>query len=167
MPPMIYGLPKIHKPQVPLRPIVSCTGAPSYKLSKYIASVIFPLAGKTSSHVLNLKQFASVMQEERVKEEEVLVSFDVTSLFTNNPIDEVVDVIHRKLAAEEDDLVVRTPLPAERRIAELLQLCLKSTHFSHGFPCLCCSSLLVHGVLRGAGSGVSFLEAKVLEAVCR
>ena len=131
MPPRIYRLPKIHKPQVPLRPIVSCIGAPSYKLSKYIASVISPLAGKTSSHVLNSKHFAGMMQEERVEEEEVLVSFDVTSLFTNVPINEAVDVIRRKLAAEEeDDLVVRTPLPAER-IAELLQLCLKSTYFSY------------------------------------
>ena len=43
-----------------------------------------------------------MMQEERVKEE-VLVSFDVTSLFTNVPIDEAVDAIHRKLAAEEED----------------------------------------------------------------
>ena len=41
-----------------------------------------------------------------------------------------MDVIHRKLAAEEDDLVVRTPIPVER-IAELLQLCLKSTYFSY------------------------------------
>ena len=131
MPPRIYGLPKIRKPQVPLRPIVSCIGAPSYKFSKYIASVISPLAGKTSSHVLNSKYFPGMMQEERVEEEEeVLVSFDVTLLFTNVPIDKTVDVIHRKLAAEEDDLVVRTPLPAER-IAELLQLCLKSTYFSY------------------------------------
>ena len=65
-----------------------------------------------------------------MKEEEVLVSLDVTSLFTNVPINEAVDVIHRKLAAEEDDLMVRTPLPAER-IAELLQLCLKSTYFNY------------------------------------
>ena len=48
--------------------------------------------------------------------EEVLDSFDVTSLFTNVPVDEAVDVIHRKLAAEEgDNLVVRTPLPYQRR----------------------------------------------------
>ena len=33
-----------------------------------------------------------MMQEERVKEEKVLVSFDVTSLFTNISIDEAVDV---------------------------------------------------------------------------
>ena len=47
-----------------------------------------------------------------MKEEEVLVSFDVTSLFT---VDEAVDVIHRKLAAKGDNLVVRTPLPYQRR----------------------------------------------------
>ena len=123
-PPRIYGLPKIHKPHIPLRPIVSCIGAPSYKLSKYIASVISPLAGKTSSHVLNSKHFVGMMKDVHVKAEEALVSFDVTSLFTNVPINEAVDVIHRKLTEEEEeDLVERTPLPAER-ITELLQLCL-------------------------------------------
>ena len=44
-------------------------------------------------------------------------------LFTNDPIDGAVDVIHRKLMVEQ------TPLPAER-IAEL-QLCLKSTYFNY------------------------------------
>ena len=33
-PPRIYGLPKIHKPEVPLRPIVSCIGSSSYQLSR-------------------------------------------------------------------------------------------------------------------------------------
>ena len=54
--------------------------------------------------------------------DETLVSFDVTSLFTNVPTDEAVGVIHRKLM-EEEDLVKRTPL-SPQRIAELLQLCL-------------------------------------------
>ena len=31
-PPRIYGLPKIHKEYVPVRPIVSCIGSPSYQL---------------------------------------------------------------------------------------------------------------------------------------
>ena len=105
----IYRSPKIHTLHVPLKPIGSCIGAPSYRLSKHIASDISPLDRKTSSHVLKLKHFAGMMQEERVKEK-VLVSFDVTSLFTNIPIDEAVDVILRKLAAEEDnDLAVRIP----------------------------------------------------------
>ena len=35
--PRIYGLPKVHKTGVPLRPIVTCIGFPSYKLSQHIA----------------------------------------------------------------------------------------------------------------------------------
>ena len=41
-PPRIYGLPKIHKAEVPLRPIVSCIGAPSYQLFKHRFSRIPP-----------------------------------------------------------------------------------------------------------------------------
>ena len=36
--PRIYALPKIHKPDVPFRPIVSCIGSPTYQLSKHITS---------------------------------------------------------------------------------------------------------------------------------
>ena len=96
-PPRIYGLPKIHKAEVPLRPIVSCIGAPSYQLSKHIASLISPLAGKTDSHVRNSKHFVEVMTGLRVEEDEMLVSFDVSSLFTNVPIGEAVQVIRDRL----------------------------------------------------------------------
>ena len=67
------------------------------------------------------------MKDVCVDAEEALVSFDVTSLFTNVPIDEAVDVIHRKLT--EEDLVERTRY--QQRITELLQLCLKSTYLSY------------------------------------
>ena len=77
---------------------------------------------------MNSKHFVGMMKDVRVEAEEALVSFDVTSLFTKVPINEAVDVIHRKLM--EEDLVEQTPLPAER-IAELLHLCLKSTYFSY------------------------------------
>ena len=68
-----------------------------------------------------------MVKEEHAEAEETLVSFDVTLLFTNVSIDKAVDVIHRKLAVEEEEenLVERIPLPAER-IAELLQLSMKS-----------------------------------------
>ena len=36
----MYGLPKIHKPGNPLRPIVSSTGSVSYSLSKYLATLL-------------------------------------------------------------------------------------------------------------------------------
>ena len=38
--PKFYGLPKIHKPDVPLRPIVASQGSPTYNLAKYLAEMI-------------------------------------------------------------------------------------------------------------------------------
>ena len=38
--PRFYGQPKIHKPGVPIRPIVSYSGSPLYNLNKYIANML-------------------------------------------------------------------------------------------------------------------------------
>ena len=35
-PPMLYGLPKVHKPNMPLRPVVSYVYAPTYLLAKFL-----------------------------------------------------------------------------------------------------------------------------------
>jgi len=47
-PPYLYGMPKVHKKDIPLRPIVSTIGSPTYALAKHLAKVIAPLAGQTS-----------------------------------------------------------------------------------------------------------------------
>ena len=44
--PHIYGLPKIHKQDVPLRPIVSCRGSACHPLSQFLVKIINPLSGK-------------------------------------------------------------------------------------------------------------------------
>ena len=129
-PPRIYGLPKIHKPEVPLRPTVSCIGGPSNNLSKHIPSLVSPLAGQTDLHVKNSKHFVEVMAGLRVEEDKMLVSFDVTTFFTNVPIDEAVQVIRDKLQVEEM-LVDSTTLSSDR-VTELLEACLRSTYFSYG-----------------------------------
>jgi len=45
--PSLYGQPKVHKPDIPLRPIVSFIGSPTYALSKKIVNLLAPLVGNT------------------------------------------------------------------------------------------------------------------------
>ena len=94
-----YGLPKIHKmplivnqdhftfregepATVPLRPINSCVGSPTYQLSKYLAS----LYSVNEFSIKNAKEFAEFERTQNVNEDETVVSFDVISLFTSVPV---------------------------------------------------------------------------------
>ncbi|XP_077490912.1 uncharacterized protein LOC144101651 [Amblyomma americanum] len=56
-PPAIYGLPKIHKPDVLLRPIVDFTRSPLPNLSNFLHRVICPLVGKRPTHIRNTQDF--------------------------------------------------------------------------------------------------------------
>ena len=55
------------------------------------------------------------------------MSFDIKSLFTNVPVQEVLGVIHRKLLADES-LGKRTALSADQ-VTHLLHICLQTTYF--------------------------------------
>ena len=55
--PQLYGLPKIHKPGISLRSIVSFYFSPTYQLSKHLCCLLSPLVGNSSSHISNSSNF--------------------------------------------------------------------------------------------------------------
>ena len=101
--PKFYGLPKIHKPDVPLRPIVAFQGSPTYNLAKYLAEILKPLVGNSEHHIVNFKELLQKLKldekkiEIKLDEDEILVSFDVVSLFTNVSIDEACNIAKERL----------------------------------------------------------------------
>ena len=79
--PKLYGLPKIHKETIPLRPIVSTIGSPNYNLGKELDRILAPLVGNTSTHVKNSTHFVHIAHNSVIHDNDLLVSFDVSNLF--------------------------------------------------------------------------------------
>ena len=126
-PPRFYGLPKIHKAHIPLRPIVSSIGSITYHCSKHLAEIISPLIGKTPHHIKNSQDFSKVIQARTIQPHEELRSYDVTALFTSVPVDKATECIRKKLL-QDPSLYKRTKMsPGE--ICTLLEFCLGCTYF--------------------------------------
>ena len=47
----LYGLPKIHKDNVPLHPIISEIGTATYSLAKHLSLLFQPYIGQTETYV--------------------------------------------------------------------------------------------------------------------
>ncbi|XP_058817473.1 uncharacterized protein LOC131680779 [Topomyia yanbarensis] len=92
-PPRIYGLPKIHKENRPLRPVVSTVSSATYKMAQYLSSILNHLVGKTEYHVRNSFEFAQELTKVKVPDGCVMYSLDVVSLYTNVPVDKVYEYV--------------------------------------------------------------------------
>ena len=125
--PFMKFSPKIHKPNLCFRPIVSQSQAFQKPLAKHLTKVLTPLLGTFSNaHLPNSTQLKQRLQEEADPSMPFL-SLDVESLFTNVPIDPLLDFLYRKYHEG------RVPLPEGYTIEgflDLIRLCVESTVFS-------------------------------------
>jgi hypothetical protein len=77
--------------------------------------------------VRNSQHFTELLDKFRVQTTDILVSFDVVSLFTYVPINEALQVIWNKLSLD-DTLPNWSSLHIED-IMELLEVCVRTTYF--------------------------------------
>ena len=123
--PNFYGLPRIHKPGTPLRPIISNVGTVTYNTAKELAKILKPLVGLSNHHVHNTRDFVEQLKEVRLKKEESMISYDVTALFTSLSIPSVLKIIEEKLTKDKE-LQQRTNMTI-KHIIKLLEFCLSLT----------------------------------------
>ena len=60
----LYGLPKLHKPNIPMRPIVSFCGSPTYQLSKHLTNILKPLTDKSRHKLKSTDNFIDATYSE-------------------------------------------------------------------------------------------------------
>lgn len=78
----------------PLRPIVNKIGEPTYLLSKFLAQKLKPLVGRIDSFIKDSTSFVKELLDVKLNLGDLLVRFEVISLFTKIPINEVINVIN-------------------------------------------------------------------------
>ena len=91
--PRMYGLRKTHKKGTPLRPILPMTGSSHHELGKRLAGLLQPVLERFSSHCISDSfTFATTLQNLDIDPNVFMCSFDVSSLFTNVPLDETIKI---------------------------------------------------------------------------
>ena len=108
VPPRLYGLPKIHKIGVPLRPIVSAINSPTYLLAKFLSKQLSPFVGRNERHLKNSTEFVNKIKSIKIGPKDLMVSFDVVSLFTRVPIKDTLIMLEEHFDKKLIDLFRHT-----------------------------------------------------------
>ena len=120
---ILYGLPKVHKDNVPLRPILAAYNCPSFPLAKFLVPLLNCLCTNQYT-LLNSSEFVPQILSQNSNH--FMVSYDVSSLFTNVPLYETIDIILEKLFEDDDGLYQGFDKASFKKLLELAVL---DTHF--------------------------------------
>ena len=90
-----YALPKVHKRNILLRPIISNFGAASYHLLKFLTTIFSPLLSANEHAVENSINFTKIIRKFS-SANLTMVSFDIISFFTHVPISDDLSFLEEK-----------------------------------------------------------------------
>ena len=97
-----YMLPKIHKPNIPGRPIVSNSGCLIEHISGFVEEILKPYAQSAPSFILGTNDFLSKLKFlQTVPEKSILVTMDVRSLYTNITHEDGLRALRNRLPNNE------------------------------------------------------------------
>ncbi|XP_071579195.1 uncharacterized protein [Temnothorax nylanderi] len=122
--PRCYGLPKVHKVGFPMRIIVSSIGSPLYNVASFLHETIHTSVKKPNSHVKDGWSFVDEIKNVSIGPDEILISLDVTALFTNIPKELVIMGIKKRW----DDISQNTKMNLTQFL-HAVELVLGSTSF--------------------------------------
>jgi len=125
----MYSLPKTHKKDVLLRPILSMTGSAQHELAKWLTCLLQPVLQDLSANcVSDSFTFVKEVRNFTFSPSSVfLCSFDISSLFTNVPLAETIQIFADALY--NNNVLPKPSFPRDIFV-ELMQLATSSVEFS-------------------------------------
>lgn len=92
----MYGLPKVHKDNYCLRPITSMHSSPGHASGQIFDEILKDIFPRSHFHIKDSYEMKRFLDTTTISEQDVLVSFDVVSMYTNIPRNLVKTLIMRK-----------------------------------------------------------------------
>lgn len=89
--PKMSGFPKIHKTGNKFRPLVANPGSPTEKVAKWLVWEMKGLPDPDNAVVKNSLELINDIKDVKLEKNDILISFDVVSLFPSVPLDETID----------------------------------------------------------------------------
>ena len=97
----MYFLKKLHKNPHGIRPIFSGCSGPTEHISAYIDSIIKPLVPLIPPYIKDSSHVIALLEKTRIPKEALLVTIDVSSLYTNIPQDKGTSACLEAVAASQ------------------------------------------------------------------
>ena len=123
----LYGNPKTHKRDVPLRPIISQVLTPTYSTAKKLDHIIKPYIQSQYS-IKSRDDFLEILRTAVPSPDNHPMSLDAESLFTNVPIMETIDIIVKNVYHHP---FLKPPEIPKSILKEMLLLCTTRVPFRH------------------------------------
>ena len=76
----------------------------TYNLAKYLTKILKVYVGHTSSFVKDSKDLTDKLKSIKLQDNQELVSFDVSALFTSIPVNQALDVINQLIINHQTDM---------------------------------------------------------------
>nr|XP_058943701.1 uncharacterized protein LOC131771856 [Pocillopora verrucosa] len=123
--PIFYTLTKIHKPLPVGRPIISGCEGPTERILSSVDHLLQPIAQKQKSYLKDTTDFINFIEKTQVSNDTILVSMDVTSLYTNIPQEEGITIVCQAYEKYHNN---SPPIPSHY-LKQMLGLILKENSF--------------------------------------
>lgn len=138
--PKLYSFLKLHKDNLPIRPVVSFVTSPSYKLSKKLIDIINSKTDFTPRFsIKNSLQLVDKIKDIKIPHNSILASFDVTNLFPSIPTQETISIVEKLMTRKNIDYLTKDS------ILTILKTCLSQNYFQFDYKIYSSDNGLIMG----------------------